>query len=109
MENAMRLPADWRDLDLPGAVAAMLDKWQKIADREMETYTFKWPAKYVETRFAYGGMHYSIKPETFGVSDDLMEKLQDGPYITKRYGISLTQDLKRTPGFSHVASYGFLD
>ena len=109
MENTITLPANWRDLDLPEAVVAMLDKWQKIADKEMETYKFEWPAKLVETKFAYGGIHYSLKPETFGVPDDLMETLQYGPYITEKYGISLSQDLERTPGFTHVAAYGFLD
>ena len=109
MENTITLPANWRDLDLPEAVVAVLDKGQKIADKEMETYRFEWTAKLVETKFAYGEIHYSLKPETFGVPDDLMETLQYGPYITEKYGISLSQDLERTPDFTHVAAYGFLD
>ena len=36
MENTITLPANWRDLDLPEAVVAVLDKWQKVADKEME-------------------------------------------------------------------------
>ena len=109
MENIITLPANWRELDLPEAVKAMLDKWQRIADKEMETYKFEWPAKLVETKFVYGGTHYRLVPATFGVPDDLMETLQYGPYITEKYGISLSRDLEKTAGFSHVAAYGFLD
>ena len=34
---------------------AALRQWVK--DKEMETYRFEWPAKLVETKFAYGGIH----------------------------------------------------
>lgn len=109
MENIITLPANWRELDLPDAVFAMLDKWQQIADQEMKTYKFQWPAKLVETKFVYGDIQYRIIPQTFGVPDDLMESLQYGPYITEKYGISLSEDLEKAEGFSHVQAYGFLD
>lgn len=99
----------WREMDLPDAVINMLDKWQKIADKELETYKFGWPAKLVETKFSYDGKQYRLTPQTFGVPDDLMETLQHGPYVTEKYGISLSEDLEKTDGFSHVAAYGFLD
>ncbi len=109
MENIITLPANWRELDLPDAVFAMLDKWQQIADQEMKTYKFQWPAKLVETKFVYGDIQYRIIPQTFGVPDDLMETLQYGPYSTEKYGISLSEDLEKAEGFSHVQAYGFLD
>lgn len=96
-------------MELPEAVAAVLDKWQQIADKEMETYEFGWFAKYVSTEFVYGDVQYRLKPETFGVPDDLMEQLQGGLPIERKYGTSLTEDLRMTAGISHVASYGFLD
>ena len=109
MEKAIVLPANWRTLSLlPSKLVTVLDKWQRIADKEIECYKFGWPAKLVHTDFTCDGQRYSVTPETFGVEGDLMECLQQGPYITDKYGSTLTDDLKEA-GFSNVISLGFLD
>ena len=105
----VRLTRDWRNQNLPKPVYDFMEKWEKRAEEAMKTYEFKWPAKLVETQFVYEGISYSIVPETFGIPDDLCEKFQGGPWVTRQYGGGFDDDLRAIPGMQNVNSYGFLD
>ena len=103
------LSRDWREQDLPKPIDAFMEKWEAIAAEEMKHYEFGWPAKLVETQFTYEGKSYSIVPSTFGIPDDLCEKFQQGPWVTRVYGGGFDDDLRAIPGVGSVQSCGFLD
>lgn len=103
------LTQDWRNQGLPDPICAFMEKWERNAAEAMKTYEFGWPAKLVETRFTYEGKKYSIVPSTFGIPDDLCECFQQGPWVTRTFGGGFDDDLRKIPGVTGVASYGFLD
>ena len=109
MNKQVELTKDWRNQDLPGEIRAFLETWQGIADEEMKTYEYGWPAKCVETKFTFRGIRYSITPDTFGIPDDLCECFQEGPWITERHGRTMEDDLRSIKGVRSVYSSGFLD
>ena len=105
----VKLTKNWREQNLPEPIRGFMEKWEKIAETEMKTYKFGWPAKLVETVFTFEGLTYSMTPETFGIPDDLCECFQGGPWITEKYGGGFDDDLKAIPGVTGVTSFGFLD
>lgn len=107
--DGIKLTPDWRKQSLPPAIRAFMEKWQGIADEEMKTYEFGWPAKLVHTDFEYNGVRYRICPETFGIPDDLCECLQHSRRIEERYGGGMDKDLRGMDGVTYVFSDGFLD
>ncbi len=109
MNKQIKLTKDWRSQDLPAEIRAFLETWQSIADEEMKTYEFGWPAKYVITRFTFRGIRYIITPETFDIPDDLCECFQGGPWIVERHGRTMEDDLRAIQGVRNIFSDGFLD
>ena len=103
------LTRNWREQDLPRPIFDFMERWEKRAEESMKTYQFGWPAKLVETQFVYEGRSYSIVPGTFGIPDDLCEKFQQGPWVTRVYGGGFDDDLRMIPGVEEVQSCGFLD
>ncbi len=98
MMESIDIGPDWKKQDLPEKIRAFMEKWSEIAAEENRSYTFKWPAKLVKTTFVYENKQYCIYPETFGVPQDLMERIQG----------RLDKDLNEL-GCKDVFSYGFLD
>ena len=109
MSREITIDRDWRSQGLPEPILQFMEKWEKIAEEEMKTYEFGWPAKLVTTRFSYDGTTYYIIPATFGIPNDLCEKFQQGPWVTRKYGGGFDDDLRKIPGVSDVRSCGFLD
>ena len=109
MNKEIDITSGWRNQDLPEPIEAILEKWQGIADEEMKIYELEWTAKLVETRFSYKGVRYSITPDTFGIPQDLGERLQDGPWVDEKYGGGLASDLRKIEGVKSVYTFGFLD
>ena len=99
---------DWESAQLPPALLEFMKKWQHIADEELKVYEFEWPAKWVTTRFSFNDQHYALDSGTFGVPEDLMERLQYGIDIKEKYGTCIDDDLERI-GCSNISSIGFLD
>lgn len=99
---------DWESAQLPPALLEFMKKWQHIADEELKVYEFEWPAKGVTTRFSFNEQHYALDSGTFGVPEDLMERLQCGTDIKEKYGTCIDDDLERI-GCSNISSIGFLD
>ena len=109
MKKEVDITSEWRYQDLPEPIVILLEKWQGIADEEMKIYELEWTAKLVETRFSYKGIRYSITPDTFGIPQDLGERLQDGPWVEEKYGGGIDSDLRKIEGVKCVQSFGFLD
>ncbi len=107
--EGVKLTPEWRKQNLPEPIKAFMEKWQGIADVEMETYELMWPAKLVHTDFTYHGTSYRICPETFGIPDDLCERFQYGQWVEKKYGGGMNDDLRKIDGVFGVFSDGFLD
>ncbi len=107
--DGIKLTPDWRSQHLPQVIRAFMEKWQGVADEEMKTYKFGWPAKLVHTDFTYRGTCYRICPETFGIPYDLCECLQCGTQIEEKYGSRMDEDLLAIDGVTYVFSNGFLD
>ena len=102
------LPTNWRTISLPSGLVAVLDKWQRIADNERKPSNICLFEGHGHTIFCFGGQYYSITSDTFGVDNDLWERLLQGSYITDKYGLSLIDDLKKA-GCSSVSTYSALD
>ncbi len=103
------LTPQWREQGLPAPLMAFLEKWEAIAKAELAVYQCLWPAKMVHTDFTCGGIRYMICPETFGIPQDLGERLQCGRSIVEKYGTGLDDDLRAVEGVTEVFSEGFLD
>ncbi len=88
--SLLRIPDSFKKMVV---VQGFLKPW-----RENSSCTFKWPAKPVKTTFVYENKQYCIYPETFGIPQDLMERIQG----------RLDKDLNEL-GCKDVFSYGFLD
>lgn len=102
------LTRNWRNQHLPSKLRLYMNRWQKIADEAMKTYEMKWPAKNVITDFTYEGTDYRIVPETFGVEQDLMERMQADEEFRDQFG-ELMEDGLIEIGCTDIFSDGDLD
>lgn len=93
---------DWREQGLSKQLYAFMEKWEEIAWKERKNFRSEWPDKKIRIRFRENSKYYQIVPETFGIPDDLFELLQQGPWVTEKYGRGMNEELQEALGGTSI-------